>query len=344
MDSVNWNAVRRADPKIVATAIKLRGQHNIIAEKIQEFLNGVVELHKSLDLEWLRNIPPDLAKYPILDSIQKYLWHRLCTLDQKKLYELHYQMITFGKVFCTKRNPNCNTCPMRTERKHFASAFASSRLALPGPSDKMDSAVRQAPTAIFNPLPLASPSEEDDDEIEYDSEGIPIIKLNLENLKTNLCSFNGDYSKALVALNSYAASIPRPKLKNVSRLRTEHQVNGRRVSTGTYFQTNEVFADYETSKLPLNVPRKWIGNLRTKTAYFGTSISAITRGLSMDEIQKCFWNGIVCVRGFERCIKAPRPLGNRFHCKLYKMGPSKEKSTKDKGMPKTGRKGSAKKP
>jgi len=29
---------------------------------LQDFLNRVVTLHKSIDLEWLRNVPPDLAK------------------------------------------------------------------------------------------------------------------------------------------------------------------------------------------------------------------------------------------------------------------------------------------
>jgi len=28
------------------------------------------------------------------------------------------------QVFCTKKQPNCNACPMRGECKHFASAFA----------------------------------------------------------------------------------------------------------------------------------------------------------------------------------------------------------------------------
>ncbi|XP_048549196.1 protein ROS1A-like [Triticum urartu] len=65
-----------------------------------------------------------LKLYPVLDHIQKYLWPRLCKLDQFTLYELHYQMITFGKIFCTKSKPNCNACPMRAECKHFASAFA----------------------------------------------------------------------------------------------------------------------------------------------------------------------------------------------------------------------------
>ncbi|WVZ93012.1 hypothetical protein U9M48_039035 [Paspalum notatum var. saurae] len=56
-----------------------------------------------------------LEMYPMLEHIQKYLWPRLCKLDQRTLYELHYQMITFGKVFCTKSKPNCNSCPMRAE-------------------------------------------------------------------------------------------------------------------------------------------------------------------------------------------------------------------------------------
>jgi len=29
------------------------------------------------------------------------------------------------QVFCTKKQPNCNACPMRGECRHFASAFAS---------------------------------------------------------------------------------------------------------------------------------------------------------------------------------------------------------------------------
>nr|GEU84737.1 protein ROS1-like [Tanacetum cinerariifolium] len=73
-----------------------------------------------------------LNAYPEMDTIQKYLFPRLCTLDQKTLYELHYQLITFGKVFCTKAKPNCDACPMRAECRHYASAFASRRLAICG--------------------------------------------------------------------------------------------------------------------------------------------------------------------------------------------------------------------
>jgi hypothetical protein len=65
-----------------------------------------------------------------------------------------------------------------------------------------------------------------------DPDEIPVIILNTEEVtqnlhthmqnKTELQEF--DMSKALVALTPEAASIGMPKLRNVSRLRTEHQV------------------------------------------------------------------------------------------------------------------------
>jgi len=65
-----------------------------------------------------------------------------------------------------------------------------------------------------------------------DSCEIPTIKLNIEEFTLNLQNYmqqkmelqEGEMSKALIALNPEAASIPMPKLKNVSRLRTEHCV------------------------------------------------------------------------------------------------------------------------
>ncbi|XP_052310261.1 DNA glycosylase/AP lyase ROS1 isoform X3 [Populus trichocarpa] len=345
MDSLDWEAVRCADVNEIANTIKERGMNNILAERIKNLLNRLVREHGSIDLEWLRDIPPDKAKeyllsirglglksvecirlltlhhlafpvdtnvgriavrlgwvplqplpeslqlhllelYPVLESIQKYLWPRLCKLDQRTLYELHYQMITFGKVFCTKSKPNCNACPMRGECRHFASAFASARLALPGPEEKsivsatenisgQNPAVDAAQLPLPLPLPLpqtAKQSEgsqqpeasrlaesksritdyepiieepsspepvstqvtENDMEDTFceDPDEIPIIKLNIEEFTQNLQNYmqenmelqEADMSKALVALTAEAASIPVPKLKNVSRLRTEHQV------------------------------------------------------------------------------------------------------------------------
>lgn len=48
---------------------------------------------------------------------------------------------------------------------------------------------------------------------------------NLHNYMQNNTELQErDMSKALVALTAEAASIPTPKLKNFSQLRTEHQV------------------------------------------------------------------------------------------------------------------------
>ncbi|KAG8085753.1 hypothetical protein GUJ93_ZPchr0010g11273 [Zizania palustris] len=282
-DSVDWEAVRCADVQRIADAIRERGMNNVLAARIQKFLNRLVSDHGSIDLEWLRDIPPDSAKdyllsirglglksvecvrlltlhhlafpvdtnvgricvrlgwvpiqplpeslqlhllelYPILETIQKYLWPRLCKLDQQTLYELHYQMITFGKVFCTKNKPNCNACPMRSECKHFASAFASARLALPSPQDKRLVKLSNQfafqngtmPTPNSTPLPQleghiptsdlcannaepiieepASPREEecpetlenDIEDFDEDSGEIPTIKLNMEAFAQNL--------------------------------------------------------------------------------------------------------------------------------------------------------------
>ncbi|KAK1429411.1 hypothetical protein QVD17_11620 [Tagetes erecta] len=196
LDSMDYEAIKAADVNDVADAIKERGMNNRLAARIKDMLDRLVEDHGSLDLEWLRDVPPDKAKeyllsfkglglksvecirlltlhhlafpvdtnvgriavrlgwvplqplpeslqlhllelYPVQETIQKYLWPRLCKLDQRTLYELHYQMITFGKVFCTKTKPNCHACPLRGECRHFASAFASARLSLPAPEESM---------------------------------------------------------------------------------------------------------------------------------------------------------------------------------------------------------------
>lgn len=66
-----------------------------------------------------------------------------------------------------------------------------------------------------------------------DPDEIPTINLNMEEFTQNLRSYmqannidieDTDMSKALVAITPEAASIPTRKLKNVSRLRTVHQV------------------------------------------------------------------------------------------------------------------------
>lgn len=161
---------------------------------------------------------------------------------------------------------------MRGECRHFASAFASARLALTGPEERSivstnaNESMDGNPDVTINPLPLppplpqkqsseanpginncepivevpATPEQEHpqilesdiEDTLYEDPDEIPTIKLNIEEFTHNLQNYmqrnmelqESDMSKALVALTPEVASIPMPKLKNVSRLRTEHHV------------------------------------------------------------------------------------------------------------------------
>lgn len=85
------------------------------------------------------------------------------------------------------------------------------------------------------PEPVYPEITESDIEDAYyneDPDEIPTIELNIsqfgqtlkEHMKNNMELQEGDMSKALVALDPSTTSIPTPKLKNISRLRTEHQV------------------------------------------------------------------------------------------------------------------------
>lgn len=92
MDSLDYEAVRCASVEEISNAIKERGMNNMLAERIkvfwtkqvcrtlflvkmflgkkkkktstifQEFLNRLVKEHGSIDLEWLRHVPPDKTK------------------------------------------------------------------------------------------------------------------------------------------------------------------------------------------------------------------------------------------------------------------------------------------
>ncbi|CAL5383639.1 unnamed protein product [Camellia sinensis] len=66
MDSLDWEAIRLADIKEVTDTIKERGMNNVLAGRIKDFLNRMVREHGSIDLEWLRDVPPDKAKEYLL--------------------------------------------------------------------------------------------------------------------------------------------------------------------------------------------------------------------------------------------------------------------------------------
>lgn len=620
-DSVDWDAVRRADLQELADTIKERGMHHILSGRIKAFLETIYEENGSIDLEWIRNLSVERAReylmsihglgvksvecirlltlhhlafpvdtnvgricvrlgwvpieplpeelqlhllelYPIQESIQKYLWPRLCKLDQRTLYELHYQLITFGKVFCTKTKPNCNSCPMRTECKHFASAYASAKPLLTGTSEGKTgriattavetlslTSIGSVETALLGyseqsskeltflegaPLiaevefnraypfngcedtlqtlcgtgrscefiveePTTPEQAEIEDIVDVEDMGkmvqyiyskvsdyadqfladslpsvqslveescvhhgsqnddqlrlpvSPFLDISISTTGTSGCQcqssnvgdkttaesqivatlpvvscgyqatvseissgmhlypsdvITGVNSNAIVPLPPEAAQIPVPKLKYIDRLRTVHFVyelpdnhpllfemdprekddpcfylfaiwgpgetpesqkeidelcgenncefpasnsssqnetvsgtllipcrtamHGSFPLNGTYFQVNEVFADYQSSLHPIEVPRSILWRLRRRFVYFGTSVPSIFKGLSQSEITDCFWRGYVCVRGFDGKTRAPKPLACRLHFPISKQQNGKKKA-RDKG-------------
>ncbi|KAM1061023.1 hypothetical protein PS2_025322 [Malus domestica] len=62
MDSLDYEALINANVKEISNAIKERGMNNLLAERMQEFLKRLVREHESIDLEWLRDVPPEKAK------------------------------------------------------------------------------------------------------------------------------------------------------------------------------------------------------------------------------------------------------------------------------------------
>lgn len=56
----------------------------------------------------------DLDDYAPEPEVHAFLRSRLLNFPTDTLYELHYQMITLGKVFCSKSDPNCKACPMQS--------------------------------------------------------------------------------------------------------------------------------------------------------------------------------------------------------------------------------------
>ncbi|KAL6576993.1 hypothetical protein OROMI_011269 [Orobanche minor] len=133
---------------------------DFLAYNLSDFLNYLEEAFGRTDMDWLLDVPPHQAKeflmsiyglgvktvecILLLTLLQKSFhihmnagrvfsrlgWVPLRQLQEGeefheiKEYELHCQIITFGKVFCTERNPSCGECPMKDKWKYFNSLRA----------------------------------------------------------------------------------------------------------------------------------------------------------------------------------------------------------------------------
>ncbi|GFQ02925.1 demeter-like protein 3 [Phtheirospermum japonicum] len=86
-DSVNWEEVRRTPYHDLATMILKRGTNYLLSGKIKDFLEWIVRDHGSIDLEWLRDVPPQEAKEYLL-SIPGFC---LKSVECVRLLSLHHQ-------------------------------------------------------------------------------------------------------------------------------------------------------------------------------------------------------------------------------------------------------------
>lgn len=504
IDAVDWEAVRQATVDELAETIKKRGMNHILATKIKAFLDRVMRDHGSMDLEWLRDVPPKDAKdyllsihgiglkstecirlltlhhvafpvdvnvarvtvrlgwvplqplpgglqmhllqeYPVMDNIQKYLYPRLCTLSHETLYELHYHLITFGKIFCTKKKPRCDGCPLSGQCKHYASLSASKRLALPAPEIKKKSNVRDKPIVEMPDSPEnhitefevsdiedfdqdhivvlpdlnETPDRHESDDFHMLDEDIPTIRLNNKesNNQIEVSIHGGNKSRLVVQRGPSATPVPnyRGRLKSVHQvyeLPDSHPIlqqlqvderdpkdpspylfapwvvheqdgkprssfpqgcsssevcreiaccstfsneendvastvsgtlmipvrsanKGRFPLNGTYFQVNEVFADDESTNVPIYVPKQCLSSLPFTLLFCGANVTSTFRGLPMELINSAFSHGYFCNRGFNRETRLTTGLSKLFHVKTNSQGKktrqTKEEKTKQSG-------------
>ncbi|PWA78582.1 Transcriptional activator DEMETER [Artemisia annua] len=123
--NISSNAISLFIPafELYQRRIKVNGRKDIHvyrrrskSKKKENFLDRIYKEHGSLDLEWLRNVPPNKANFFGID---------LKSVECVRLLTLHH--LAFP-VFCSKKKPNCKGCPMKAECLHYASAFPSSAI------------------------------------------------------------------------------------------------------------------------------------------------------------------------------------------------------------------------
>ncbi|XP_058200998.1 DNA glycosylase/AP lyase ROS1-like isoform X2 [Rhododendron vialii] len=272
---------------------------------------------------------------PLPEGIQMHLLNK---------YELHYHMITFGKAFCTKEKPNCNACPMRVECE-FARSNAKARQ-----QEKRISCSKSLITPLESKVECKQTYEVDIEDVVVDtSKAIgkarktasvsALVKMRTEHVVYVLpnshpllerqdsegphCTYpyllaiwttvEGADTSESRSLKADTAEQDRGMVSGTLLIPCQRAMSGSFPLNGTYFQTNEVFADDESSRNPINVPWESIRDLTKKTLYCGTSVRNMLRGVSAEKIQQCFGEGFVCGRGFNQKTREPKPLSNRFH-------------------------------
>ncbi|XP_074292955.1 DEMETER-like protein 2 [Silene latifolia] len=424
VDSVDWYAVMRSNVDDVAEAIFVRGMNQKLAIRIKDFLNRLVLDYGNLDLEWLRNIPPQKTKDFLLsiygiglkstecirlltlrqpafpvdvnvarvtvrlgwvpapsisdailmrlleqssklhDRIHHYLSQRLSKFDKDTLYQLHCHMITFGKVFCTRQNPNCAECPMRSDCRYYASlANNSSPFVHEKDIEDMGNSrriVTKAEVTMSIQKEATIYTNPDDSIAPKTPVKFPLPRCQSTRVKKNTSvkarQFGGSKTRtghfiyelpdlhpfletfedrdpddpSPYLLVTWETDLTKPGETSANKSPSTNCVKGSKTVPGTimipcrtalkgnfplnatHFQANEVFADWQTSQIPFDIPVRTLEGVPRKQLYCGSSLTNIVKGCSANDIRRLFHEGYICTRSFDRKTYATRSLDGRW--------------------------------
>ncbi|GJN21105.1 hypothetical protein PR202_gb08553 [Eleusine coracana subsp. coracana] len=267
--------------------------------------------------------------YPVMRDVQRYLWPRLCKIDKEKL---------------TAEKQPIHNCEPIIEVP-------------PSPEHEYEEVHNQLEESYEDDL--CDLEDIVPEGVHYDAE----IDLTSSNHVVNNHSWTPNYGKDLVLINPQCSFGRNKKLKNIGRIRTEHNayvlpddhliIDGHfedRVPEDpspyllvviscpddyTVKGTILVFADHQSSRFPISVPRDCLWNLKRCIVYFGSSIHSITKGQTRQEIEDCYKKGYICVRGFDRATRQPKRICGTLHAtnsekKEGKGSPAKKAKTSPK--------------
>ena len=97
-----------------------------------------------------------LDEYAPEPEVHRFLHARLMHFHPDALHELHYHMITLGKVFCSKRAPNCCACPLRPTCEYARADGARATPQGMGSAGSVAPSPATAPVAAEGAVPTAT--------------------------------------------------------------------------------------------------------------------------------------------------------------------------------------------
>ncbi|TQE07938.1 hypothetical protein C1H46_006471 [Malus baccata] len=323
MDSLDWEAVREAPVTEISKCIFGRGMNNKLAERIKGFLDILKRDHGSIDLEWLRDAPPEGVKKYLLSidgiGLKCVECVRLLALKQHA-FPVHDNNPTIKvnpkgcKIVKADHAQSKQKCFDRTSESLQEGVMSKSSGPVPtsrAPRLKRMSQFRKKHQVYELP------------DAHHILKGVRYLKHSCSKaLYWHTCKLSNPvgstegqtacFDEDGQFLGGNGEDTAQTVLGTIL-IPCRTAMRGTFPLNGTYFQANEVLADYKTSENPIDVPVSSIQHLRRRTLYCGNSVSGIFIGLLTKEIRDCFKKGFICVRGFDRKTRELKPLARRLH-------------------------------